>query len=287
MTERKTLCDWLEWSPEQKSQLGLSHSRSIIVPPVTSLISGNNHILTAMNFPSRNMMILLERVLLLRTSRGLAVAALVMVSSVPSGVDAAVVAIGVGELRTERVAGVDEVLTTVAQTTSDSYDLSDLAGLVEGSPIQLGLSFADGPVWAGNFAYLNSGEATVNLSAAITLEVGSWSASVTTTDIIGPFDATVLGGVTGFVTLPQSEPVALTIPWGTDLSAVVVRFSDGSSISGEGLGFGASSMEFPQATLTSSSVPEPSVVLLTSFAGVVAMRRRRRVKSDLEVRSQA
>lgn len=165
--------------------------------------------------------------------------------------------------------------TSINASTLVTRDLSDLTGLTPGESIRVEFT-QDAPVfWEGHFFY-PAGELEMTWTATVEINLGGYLLSYTDTWTLGP--STVPdGGPTGvYGYRVGSDPVTrwIEVPWGTDLGEVTVTLRDLSSIDG-GV-FDESSMSL-SGTLTTSTVPEPSVALLaTLFPATLLLRRRRK-----------
>ena len=166
--------------------------------------------------------------------------------------------------------------STVAINTSDTntVNLSDLSGLTPGQSIQISFT-PDNPIaWEGSFFY-NDGQLEIDWRAQIEISVGGETLLYTN---LWEFSGPAIGGipfVSGSNTGPAPVMHWFVVPWGTDLSSVSITLRDLSTINGSGAGFLDSEMTL-SGTLTTTTVPEPSVVVLCGLVPVMLMGRRRR-----------
>jgi hypothetical protein len=164
--------------------------------------------------------------------------------------------------------------TSINTSDTNAVDLSDLSGLTPGQSIQISFTPNNPIAWEGSFFY-NDGQLEIDWRAQIEISVGGETLLYTD---LWEFSGPATGGIP-FVGGSNTGPAPVThwfvVPWGTDLSSVSITLRDLSSISGPGAGFLDSQMAIA-GTLTTTTVPEPSMVLLCGLAPVMLMGRRRK-----------
>ncbi|QJE98545.1 hypothetical protein [Luteolibacter luteus] len=167
-------------------------------------------------------------------------------------------------------------LSTIGTEGFSSSNLSDLTGLTPGQSIQISFTPNQATAWEG-FFYYNEGQVAINWRAQIEISVGGHTTNYTDLWTFGPSPAIGgEGGVSGSNSGPTPITHSLVVPWGTDLSAVVITIRDLSSISGSaGAYFTDSKMTLSGATLVTTSVPEPSGIFLGLMPAALLLHRRR------------
>jgi hypothetical protein len=184
--------------------------------------------------------------------------------------------VNVGSLQTSfAVATIPPRLASVNQSTSITIDLSDLTGLSPGSGIDITFTTANELYWEGLFG-ADDGDLTLNFHCQLTLSAGAFSTSTGITWSLGPVPFEDPGSsVIGYSFGPVPTSHTLTVPWATDLSAVSLTLTDLFSLSGNNPYVVESKLQLPAATLTTSSVPEPSAAFLGILYSTALLRRRR------------
>lgn len=166
-------------------------------------------------------------------------------------------------------------ITSIEESSTVTLDLSDLSGLTIGADIELTFSTANEILWTGSFG-AQDGELTLNFHARLTLTAGTYSASHDTIWSLGPVEYLNPGGpVAGYSFGPLPESFTLTVPWGTDLSAVDLTLTDLFSLVGNDPLIVDSKLVLSSATLTTASVVPESGVLWLGLLPALALRRRR------------
>jgi hypothetical protein len=164
---------------------------------------------------------------------------------------------------------------SINTSTTVARDLSNLSGLTPGQSIQIEFTQTDPVAWEGYFFY-PAGELQLTWTATVEINVDGNIFTYTDTWTLGPATVPEGGpsGVYGFQLGSEPVPRWFVVPWGTDLSNVTVTLRDLTSISAGY--FDESSMSL-SGILTTSTVPEPSAILLTAiFPAALLIRRRRK-----------
>ena len=160
--------------------------------------------------------------------------------------------------------------------TSDTEvrDLSNLSGLTPGQSIQVEFTPSAPAFWEGFFHY-PAGELTVTWTATVEINIDGNIFSFTDTWTLGPqiVPESGPGGVYGYQFGADPESHAFVVPWGTDLSDVTITLRDLTSISSGYFTWSTMSLD---GTLTTSSVPEPSAMVLSLILPAALLLRRRR-----------
>ncbi|HWB07569.1 MAG TPA: hypothetical protein VG796_31390 [Verrucomicrobiales bacterium] len=147
-----------------------------------------------------------------------------------------------------------------------SADLSDTTGLTPGLPILV--TFSAPPLFGGYDLLLQTPNPTFRDTITISSVLGGVAAQTSTVFTIP--------NAQDFAAWPAHsfQPFSITVPWGTNLSAVPVTVSQALSVDGAGNGItlagGASDM-----TITTQSVPEPSAGIFIGICSVGFLLRRR------------
>jgi hypothetical protein len=168
----------------------------------------------------------------------------------------------------------DPPLTAVNVSTSVTVNLSDLTGFTQGDDIAITFATTD-LLLAQNGFFAEDGDLTLQWVARFTLSAGAYSVSSDATSSLGPVPWINNGETVGFWEDTVPQPLSLVVPWGTDLSAVTLTMTDLFSVTGVNAQVTHSSLELPSATITTTSIPEPSALLL-AMAGLGSLLVRRR-----------
>jgi hypothetical protein len=175
-------------------------------------------------------------------------------------------------------------IPSISVDTSVTVDLSSLSGLTPGSDIAITFTSDDDLIWLGGFG-ADAGDLTLLCHARLTLTAGAyttfsdetWSfGPVPWTEDLNPQDLITFSDPVGYITGPTPKSFTLTVPWGTDLSAVTFTLTDLFSVSGVNPYITQSGVYMASATLNTTSIPEPTALLL-SLAGLGSLLVRRRV----------
>ena len=175
-------------------------------------------------------------------------------------------------------------ISSISVPTTTTVDLSSLSGLTPGSDISITFTTADDLLWLVGFG-ADTGDLTLLCHARLTLTAGTYSTFSDETLSFGPVPWTdennpgepAYGDPVGYITGPVPQSFTLTVPWGTDLSSVSLTLTDLFSISGVNPFITNSSVGLEFATLTTTSIPEPTSLILTLLSsGALLSRRSRR-----------
>ncbi len=166
----------------------------------------------------------------------------------------------------------------VSGTGSTTVNLSDTTGLTPGAPIRVTVAASE-PLWTGKLS-VGGGPSDLQWDAALKVIIGADSdADSVTWRLTGDFEPSdpVFGfGFAGGV-IPMLE---LVVPWGTDLSAVVVEGMHSVQFAvGPGSIGPESTVKHQTLTVTTATVPEPAT-LASLLVGALACGFRRRRSSD-------
>jgi hypothetical protein len=180
--------------------------------------------------------------------------------------------------------------TTVNQpSTLIAVDLSSPVGLISGEAVRVTFSPVD-LIWIMAI-HIQTG--MVELHGKVLYEMIVGAQTFTCTDewtAFGPAyvidappggdappEGTAYTDPVGYSTGPTPLPKSFEVPWGTDLRAVGVRITDQSFYISDVPGYLTnSSMYVGGGSISTTSVPEQSSVLLVTIAaGMIAFRRRR------------
>lgn len=164
-------------------------------------------------------------------------------------------------------------VTSISESTVVTVDLSSISGLTPGSGIEITFTTANELLWLGEFG-AGDGDLTLSYHGRFTVSAGAFSTFTDTTWFLGPvpFES---GQSSGYSFGPVPPTFSLSVPWGTDLSAVSITLTDFFSLTGNDPYILSSELQLPAATLTTSSVPEPATVVLTMSACGLLLNRRR------------
>lgn len=181
--------------------------------------------------------------------------------------------VGTGTVNTGFI--VTSVPPRVASINQSTTITLDLSGLTPGSDIDVQFTTASEIEWLGSFG-ANDGALTLQFQARLALTIGSFSTFQDTTWSVGPADFLNPGGpITGYSYSPVPTSFTLTVPWGTDLSAVDLTLTDLFSLTGNDPFILNSDLKLPAATLTTTSaVPEPGMFAMSALAALTLLRRR-------------
>lgn len=172
---------------------------------------------------------------------------------------------------------------SISQSTNVTVDLSSLSGLTPGSDIDITFTTADDLIWTGGFG-ADTGDLTLSCHARHTLTAGTFSTFSDETWSFGPvpwlvemnpMDPVGYTDPVGFISGPVPQSFTLAVLWGTDLSAVNLTLTDLFSVSGVDPYITGSGVGLEYATLTTSSVPEPAIGLLTLLDLIPLLTHRR------------
>jgi hypothetical protein len=146
-----------------------------------------------------------------------------------------------------------------------TFDINDRSDLVAGLPIHV--TFNPSQFFGNIGVIMGTSSGIFRDVITITAILGGETAFVSTT-----FVGTV--GPPGFLMInPDFAPFSLTVPWESDLTALVLSMGHDGSIDGDGnriwSGGGISTV-----TITTQSVPEPSVGFVVVYAGLLFRRKR-------------
>jgi hypothetical protein len=160
----------------------------------------------------------------------------------------------------------------ISESDTVTINLSDLTDLVPGQDIQISFITGEGLYWGGG-VWANEVDLTLQWQALLTLSVGTDSASTFEAWSFGPVPW-IGGSFVGYEFGPVPSGFSLVVPWGTDLSGVSLTLTDQFSVDGLSAGVLHSSLSLADVTLTTTSIPEPSVCLLAIIGSSALVLRR-------------
>lgn len=169
------------------------------------------------------------------------------------------------------------LVSAIDSSSATTIDLSSLTGLIPGADIVVTFRSADPIIWTGGW-YAGTGNLTLTYDATLTLTVGGQSAQLHPAwPPLGPVPYEEGPGVTpGYAISPILDSFSLTVPWGTDLSAVQVTLTDRFTMTGTNTGIETSGLSLESFSLTTTSaIPEPTTAALALLSAATLLRRRR------------
>lgn len=147
---------------------------------------------------------------------------------------------------------------SVSTSVSQSYDLSNLSGLIPGETIKLQfIPVAEEPITMSSTFIYPADQAYMNRTATVEIAAGGQLLTYTTDWSIAPMGPKGAWGSVTSYPAGGSEPVihSLELPWGTDLSNVTITFRDYSTLS-DGF-FLSCSIQLRGTLTTTGPIPEP------------------------------
>jgi hypothetical protein len=168
----------------------------------------------------------------------------------------------------------DPPVSGISESDTVTIDLSDLTGLLPGQDIQISFTTGEELYWEGG-VLADEGDLTLQWQALLTLSVGSGSAANSESWSLGPVPW-IGGSFSGYEFGPLPGGFALIVPWGTDLSSVSLTLTDQFSVDGRSARVLNSELTLADAMITTTSIPEPSSILLALMGISLSLRRRMR-----------
>ncbi|MES2709335.1 MAG: PEP-CTERM sorting domain-containing protein [Verrucomicrobiota bacterium] len=166
-------------------------------------------------------------------------------------------------------------------------DLSNQQGLVAGQNILVTLAAATAPVYMSSFT-AGGGPLSYSVTETLSLIIGGQSFSSLVVIAFSTPSVIVTPGTTNIVGFNNGgffEVIAVTVPWGTDISAVTIRLAqDGIITGGQFIGTNTASVDgliaggtrLQNLSLGFASVPEPGTLGLLALGCSGLVRRRNR-----------
>lgn len=165
--------------------------------------------------------------------------------------------------------------TAANASASITVDLRESIGFVPGQPIEIRITPDPGLYWSGSYRTSSNRPFALSFTGTVEITVGAYS--MTYNEGWGFVQPGSVAGANLAVTNGDGVPHSFIVPWGTDLSQVVITLTDTTSVNGTNSPLLLNSSMSFGGTLVTSSVPEPSTVLLGSLLLPAALLRRRRV----------
>lgn len=173
----------------------------------------------------------------------------------------------------------------IHSSAQQTVNLSGTSGLVSGQNILVTLAASDAPVYFSSFAPAG-GPLSYAVTETLSLIIGG---QVFTSSVLISFSAPNVtlepasSHIVGFAIGPLFDAIAVSVPWGTDLSNVIVRLSQDGTISGgyfvgtntaqvDGLVAGGTRLNTLSMGL--SSIPEHGAMWMIGAAALVLVRRK-------------
>lgn len=142
---------------------------------------------------------------------------------------------------------------TVESSATLTLDLSESIGFTAGQPIEITFAPDPGLGWSGFFRSTNNRVCAFTWKG--TVEITAGAHSMTYTEAWGLPDAGSAAGANRSSTNSDGVPHSFIVPWGTDLTAVTMKLTDESSVSGTNSPLYYTSSMKLAGLLTSHSVP--------------------------------